>query len=531
MTFRGEHPDELISASLTGDLTDAERAELAAHLERCERCRQTLAAFRAERRILSGLPAASPPRDLAARVRGGIESGRFGVPWWRRPMGLVAMSASAVTVAAVALALIVLNRPSAPVGQASGTPEASISGAPSPSVAASSVPSAAPSRLPTFLAPGQLGYLELSGGSLQPSKLTFINDATGASIDAGTVSGPPIAASLSPDGQWLAYITRKGETGANEVWALHLADGTVTPLGCSVAGQFTDRLAWNANSSVLAFTLTSVNLGSGSGCPANDGKAGTTEPWLWQAGSNEPAVRSPRVGPDSYAAQLVGAFGSLIESHAGVTATTTVACVFCDQPPEQTINGAFLPLLSPDASRALFWSGTMAQSGGQWQFSMGGLPQLSGDLRSTGPASPWAGTPLFADLIPYKGEAFANGKFAWGPDSDLVAFWDGAWTGVPQSADGTYPSQQGVYIGRVSAGVLSEASRLPLAIDPNAWIVNVTFTPDGSAVVVTVGLPSAGIGDPPSALLQIVSLDGNQQRTIGGGVNPPPWDGPAVYGH
>ena len=51
MTFRGRHPDELISASLTGDLTDAERAELDAHLARCETCRETLAAFGAEREL------------------------------------------------------------------------------------------------------------------------------------------------------------------------------------------------------------------------------------------------------------------------------------------------------------------------------------------------------------------------------------------------------------------------------------------------------------------------------------------------
>ena len=44
MTVRGDHIDELISASLTGGLTDAERAELEAHLTRCETCRETLAA-------------------------------------------------------------------------------------------------------------------------------------------------------------------------------------------------------------------------------------------------------------------------------------------------------------------------------------------------------------------------------------------------------------------------------------------------------------------------------------------------------
>lgn len=531
MTFRGDHLDELISASLTGDLTDVERAELDAHLAHCERCRATLAAFKSERRILSGLPVADSPRDLSARIRGGIEAGRFGVPWWRRPGRQVSILASAGVFAAVVLSVVYFGHLlPAPVGQASGSPVATVSSAPSSSASASTAPSAAPSGPPTFLAPGQLGYLELSGASLQPSKLSFINDATGASIDLGTVTGPPIGASLSPDGQWLAYITQTGETGANEVWAVHLTDGTVTPLGCSVAGPFTDRLAWNANSSDLAFTLTSVDLRS-AGCPANDGKAGTTEPWLWQAGSNEPPVRSPRVGPDSYSAQLVGDYGFLVESHAGVTATTTTACVFCDQPPQQTVDGVFLPLLCPNGSRAIFWSGTMALSGGEWQFSTGGLPQLSGDLRSTGPASPWVGTPLFTDLVPYGGGAFAHGRFTWGPDSDLVAFWDGAWTGVPQSANGTYPSQQGVYVGRVSAGLLSNASRLPLTLDPNAWIVDVTFTPDGMAVVVTVGLPSAGIGDPPSAYLEIVPLDGSATRTIGGGVNPPPWDGPAVFGH
>ena len=223
-------------------------------------------------------------------MRAGIESGRLGGPWWRRPFGLAAIGVSGVTVAVVALALVVLNNQPAPVGQASESPQATLSLGPSASAAESPAASAGPSTPPTFLAAGQLGYLELAGGSLQPSRLTFINDATGASIDAGTVSGPPIAASLSPDGEWLAYITQKGETGANEVWALHLPDGAVTALGCSQAGPFTDRLSWNR--SVLAFTVTTVDLGSDSGCPASDGKAGTTEPWLWEAGGGEPPVRA-----------------------------------------------------------------------------------------------------------------------------------------------------------------------------------------------------------------------------------------------
>ena len=56
MTFRpGDHPDELISASLTGDMTDAERSSLESHLASCEHCRDTLAAFTQSRKLLSGM--------------------------------------------------------------------------------------------------------------------------------------------------------------------------------------------------------------------------------------------------------------------------------------------------------------------------------------------------------------------------------------------------------------------------------------------------------------------------------------------
>ena len=75
-TRRRPHPDELISASLTGDLTHAERAELDRHLAGCEICRETLDAFTVERELVAGMGEVLPPRDLAARVRAGIEAGR-----------------------------------------------------------------------------------------------------------------------------------------------------------------------------------------------------------------------------------------------------------------------------------------------------------------------------------------------------------------------------------------------------------------------------------------------------------------------
>src|ERR1700752_2192420 len=123
------HPDELISASLTGDLTDVERRELDAHLADCQTCRETLEGFGQQRQLLAGLPVSRAPRDLGPRVRAGIDSGRFGAPWWRRPAGLLAGAASraAVAAAAVLAAFFLtggLNRP--PVA-ASTPPSASAS--------------------------------------------------------------------------------------------------------------------------------------------------------------------------------------------------------------------------------------------------------------------------------------------------------------------------------------------------------------------------------------------------------------------
>ena len=538
MTFRGNHVDELISASLTGDLADAERAQLDAHLARCETCRATLAAFTAERRILSGLPVADPPRDLSARVRAGIESGRLGPPWWRRPGGLIAIGASVATAAAAVLAIVVFgNFQFGPTGQQSSSPEPSGSVAPEPSAVETAPASVAPSVAPpAFLGPGQLGYLELTGAPFEALSLKLVNDATGISRDAGgvssNVSGPVLKATLSPGGEWLVFITQKGETGANEVWAANLVSGRVAHLGCSLAAPFTDRLLWSPDGRYLAYTLVGVDLGPDSGCETPSEGA---DVWLFDTStSNAVWFQFTTVG-NAYAAAFASndatGYARLWVSFAMEQPQS--ALLFVRDPLGRVTGeqapGAFLPLLSPDGNRALFWSGTMAESNGVWQFALGGMPQLSGDFRSAGAASPWIGTPLFSDLTTVGGEAFAYGSFTWGPDSDLVAFWDGAWTGAPQSADGTYPSQQDVYVGRISEG-LSKASKLSLIRPDDSYIVDVAFSPDGLTVAVTIGLPSAGIGDPPSAFLEIVPLDGSAPHSIGGGTDPPPWDGPAVYG-
>jgi len=86
-------------------------------------------------------------------------------------------------------------------------------------------------------------------------------------------------------------------------------------------------------------------------------------------------------------------------------------------------------------------------------------------------------------------------------------------------------------VGRISESLLTKASRLGLIRPDGSFIVDVVFSPDGTTVAVTIGLPSAGIGDPPSAYIEIVPLDGSTPRSVGGGVDPPPWNGPAVYGY
>src|SRR5687767_6771601 len=131
MTMNRHEPfEELISASLTGDLTPAERQRLDTHLDSCDACRATLAAFAEQRRIMAGLRHVTPPRDLGARVRTGIERGTFpAVPWWRRPVVLFAgVGGTLAAVAGALLALVLLNgAPEDPqVGQPSPTPTVTV---------------------------------------------------------------------------------------------------------------------------------------------------------------------------------------------------------------------------------------------------------------------------------------------------------------------------------------------------------------------------------------------------------------------
>lgn len=64
------HPETAITPYLAGDLPPGERVEVAAHLGRCPRCRETAAAFRA---LLDELALAPPAIVEGDRARYGVE--------------------------------------------------------------------------------------------------------------------------------------------------------------------------------------------------------------------------------------------------------------------------------------------------------------------------------------------------------------------------------------------------------------------------------------------------------------------------
>lgn len=541
MTFRGRdaHPDELISASLSGDLEPAERSTLDAHLAGCATCRETLAAFSAQRQMVHRLRQAPPPRDLAARVQAGIDGGRFAAsPWWRRPRMLTGLAASLGTVAAGILAVVILSNLRGPeVAVTSASPVVSAPASVSQSATPAATQTAEPTAEPIIvMGSGDVGVFVASGGTPdRPRSLQFVDLSNERSLSVDSASGVPISAALSPTGEWLAYITNIGESGAQEVRAVRLADGETVHLGCSVTWNFTDRLTWSPDGRFLAYSLAGADLGSGTPrCAGSKQTVGTVDVWIFNARTERPSRLT--VSGDAYAADFLPADGAdaqptLIVSHAATEPWSEEKVVVGVQAGDSpAIPGVFMPMISPDGHRAMFWNGMMEPyADGQWVFVRGGLPYISAP--SDAAWDPATGAdPLFTDLAPVGGEAFTFGNLAWSTDSRYVAFWNGAWTGVPQNVAGDYPQQVDAYVGRADDG-LSQTSRVEVLGDAE-YVADVKFDGDGRLVLVMVASPSAGIGDAPSAVVYQVTLDGSQDPTPldGATADPTTWFGPPVVG-
>jgi len=544
---RHESFEELISASLTGDLTAVERQRLDSHLDTCSQCRSTLAAFADQRRIMAGLRHVGPPRDLDARVRSGIEQGRLAsLPWWRRPAVIFAgVGGGLAAVAGALLAIVLLNgSPDGPqVGDAtpsasgtillSATPLATLpppvrSGAPSaaPSQSAgtsaeTSPAEASPTEAPITASPEPDVYLALTG-PFDNLALTIRHGPTGETIaEIDTPSGPPIAAELSPDGQWLAYITRFGESGLNEVRATRIAEGIPSDnpeelppvdspievgetivLGESVAGSpFLEHLAWSSNSQYLGYTLS-------------DASANSTDVWIFQPGVGKPR-QVTNVG-NAYAGSWIPGSAGTSQFWISTAGDEPMSYLrpFRDsagggsgpgdpaENPISTAEGIFQPLLSPNGSRAIYWKGRMQQSGDKWLFVESGQPYLSEHSEDFEFASE---RPLFSDLTVGR-DAFTTAAIAWGADGDAYAVWRTQWTGIPQGGDKLYPDPQRVYFGHATdPRGLTQAHAIDEADLPEgASVVDVKVSPTGRHLLITALRPIGGVQEAPRASLLLV---------------------------
>ena len=534
------HPDELISASLTGDLTEVERRELEAHLSSCQVCRETLEAFSQQRQLLGGLPITAAPRDLGPRVRTAIASGRFGAPWWRRPGGLLAGVASLATVAAAALlAVFFLNGgfKGPQIGASippSGTAVASTS--PTPPSSGSPAPSTTPAPLPLGMKPGDLVYVSLTGPK-ENRKLEVIRDASGDSVSVINPArfgwGQPQRASLSPDGRVLTFATLLDGNGTWVFFATELLTGKTVQLGESFPQAFGHRLLWSPDGRYLAFTVEAVPQG------------GTSDVWIFDrsTGDTKQVTKAGNAYAASWAPVVNGAETLWISLGAGDP--TSVATQFPANgglafddllaKPTNKADGIFMPLLSPDGQKAIFWRGTMALASDRqtgWIFSTGGMPQLTSS--GSGGIPSWAsGAPLFGDLQPDQGgQAFASGDVTWADDSDTYSFWGGLWNGTPEGAN--YPDQNAVYAGHASQDRLTKASALGLGgmttqEGDQLGVLDVGLSPDGKQAGVTLVYPTPEFGAAAFLRTTPTTAGGKPTEVGSAGITPPPWLGPGVY--
>ena len=559
---RHEEWDELVSASLTGDLTNEERSRLDAHLAGCADCRATLAAFSDQRQIVAGLRHLPVPADLNARVRTGIEGGsRVGLPWWRRPATLFAgVGAGLAVVAGALLAIVLLNgSPEPQIGDASPTPSGSFaatsatpmpsapapSASPAESAAAPSV-EATPAPTPVPASPEPDVYLALTG-PFDNQMLTLRDGATGETIMELGTSSVPIAAELSPDGQWLAYITQLGESGLNEIRATRITDGSGTDdavgspvavgdtilLGESVAGSpFLEHLAWSSNSQYLSYTLADPDSngsdvwvfqpGLGEAQQLTDIGTAYTGSWMpGGAGTSQVWISTAGDGPVSYLHALHDSAGGDIV--AGDPADDAMAVA----------EGIFQPLLSPNGSLAIYWKGRMTKAGAEWLFAEGAAPYLA-EHRAADVGFEFANErEMFTDLTIGR-SAFASAAIAWGEDGDAYAVWAVQWTGTSQGPEGTlYPNEDDVYFSHATdARGVTRTHAIDAADMPDgSRAVDVKVSPTGRHLVITAAQPRAGVLDAPRADLLVVERNTGTTadevvvlQTRDGG-----WFGPAAF--
>ena len=570
MTFeRGRHEafEELISASLNEELTADERRRLDAHLESCAQCADTLAAFSDQRRIVAGLRHVAPPRDLDARIRTGVATTGAAQPWWRRPPAIFAgIGGGLAVVAGALLALVVLNGSSdgPPVGESSATPTATVSpvpsataSAPTPVPVATSAPSdpaspsaePIPTTAPVERSPEPDAYLAVTG-PFDNQLLTVRHAPTGEGlIEADAPMGPPVAAELSPDGQWVAYMSEKGLSGFTEVRAVRVSEtpedtdeaepirsdvpvGDTLVLAEGIAGgPFVEHLSWSPDSGYLAFTLIDV-------------EGGGTDVWIFQPADGSVSQLTD-VG-NAYAGSWAGggAGTSLLwVSTAGETPQSHLLMlhdsadeIVAGDPADSGFASAtnvFQPLLSPNGELVIYWTGRMDRSGEEWVFTEGGSPQLAMNVPDGASGFEFEESrEVFTDLTIGR-DAFTSAAISWGLDSDAFAIWDAAWTGISQGGDGQYPDPRRVYLGRATdPRHVTQIHALDVDDVPaDATVVDVKVAGTGRHLAITARYPVPGDLSTPEADLLLVTRNTDRVADQVEVLNQtgPGWYGPALY--
>lgn len=533
----GRHPEELISASLTGDLTGGERRQLDAHLAECATCRATLAAFSEQRQLVSALRHRVPPRDLGVRVRSGIDSGRFATPWWRRPGLLVGVGASLATVAAAVLAVVVFTNMRPGVGQVSGSPTvspretAAVSASVAVSPPASPLETSAPSAGPIAVA-DPIGRLTYRISDQQP-RMEFVTPEGAAELQLGTY-GTPIDAALSPDGDWLAFRVQGEGSGLVDTYAYRISDETLIPLAQRSQDSPFSRLAWSPEGDLLAFTVINPN--------------GRADAWVFSPSAPEPAARRLTNSGSAFAASFHRGTDDaawLWVSVAGPDPATYRVAVPRDgsigepiDPAAESIQdnpGAFLPIVNPPGAplpAVALWHGQMVPNDSGWHFERGGMlyfshADASGEYSRLGEAD----EQVFKTLsMPPGGEAFESARFAWAPDGDGFAVWDALW--ISQGQPEGFPDEQRVYFGHLTtATLIGPDQALDEADTQGQRVVHVALG-GGQYLAVTVQTAEGSEGGTygPSAEMRVVTRNlGNVPDEVQDYGGDRVWVGPAIY--
>jgi anti-sigma factor RsiW len=521
-----EHPEELLSASLTGDLSEVEQAALDAHLAGCAECTRSLAEQRRGRELLGGMRHVAPPRDLAARVYAAVDAPR--APWLRRPSTLVAALATGTTAVAAVLAVLTLGdlRPDPQTGNL--TPSPSANGVATIQPAASLTPDAASPSEDPLPTPLQVAVHLRSKVEDRQATLDIVTPSGEKQI-LDTTASLPVASSVSPGGEWIAFRLEPEGGGPAQTFVTGESGETTYDLGRSVppGNGFGGELAWSPDGRYLAFTLTSV-------------QDLATDAWLFDA-ETESVHRLTNTG-DSFAATWMPSTGSghrLWVSRASAEPVSYLLEWSDGGPPAdpvdpasvavQTVGRVFQPLVSPDGQKVIYWTGSMGNIEGRWVFQPG-LPMLGtsadfGELH-------FDGVPLFSSLTIVGGEAFAAAQIGWGPDSNAFAVWNAQWTGVQQPEG--FPDANRVYFGHLDVPeLITPRQALDAAnFDGVQRVVDVVIAQDGMTLAVTVQVSPGSEGGEFGAEAEIrviergLGQDPDRAEVL---KDPGSWVGPGLF--